>query len=176
MRKDITNQKFGKLVAVKSSEKKDSHNCFLWICICECGKETTASVAQLTCGVRKSCGCLKNRPASLNPTWKGAGELSGQRFYNFKKNALRRNILFSVSVEDLWALFLKQNKKCNLTGDELSFEKNSENVASLDRIDNEKGYEISNLQWVRADINSMKMGLTQQKFLDLCARVVKNQN
>ncbi|MDD4615334.1 MAG: AP2 domain-containing protein [Caldisericia bacterium] len=55
--KDLTNQRFGRLTAVKRTDKKHSSS-FLWLCKCDCGNEILVSTYFLTHGIRKSCGCL----------------------------------------------------------------------------------------------------------------------
>ena len=87
-------------------------------------------------------------------------------------------------MEYLWNLFLEQNKKCALSGLELilnprwSHQKNGrmENVqtASLDRIDNTKGYILGNVQWVHKQVNFMKGSLSENKFIEYCNLIVKN--
>ncbi len=169
---DLTNKKFGKLTVIKQSNKKNSSGNIFWICKCDCGKETEVLNTNLTRNNTKSCGCLKKRHKNLNPTWKGYGDITGRRFYNFKKNAKQRNLIFEVTIEQLWNLFEKQNRKCALTGDEIIFSTNSENLASLDRIDNSKGYYIENIRWIRSDINMMKKDMSDLKLIKLCEKIV----
>lgn len=74
-------------------------------------------------------------------------------------------------------MFLKQDKKCALTKQPLSFSsKGVYNTASLDRIDNSKGYDLENVQWVHKDVNFMKGSLTQKYFLKLCKLITKNND
>ena len=51
-----------------------------------------------------------------------------------------------------------------------------ENVqtASLDRIDSTKSYNVGNVQWVHKDINFMKGSLSENKFIEYCNLIVKN--
>lgn len=46
-----------------------------------------------------------------------------------------------------------------------------ETTASLDRIDNTKGYLEDNVQFVHKDINRMKWAHSQQYFIELCSKV-----
>lgn len=55
---DIAGQKFGRLTAV-SDVGKDGHRQRLWLCVCDCGKETVVPIRQLRHGNTRSCGCLK---------------------------------------------------------------------------------------------------------------------
>lgn len=44
-------------------------------------------------------------------------------------------------------------------------------TASLDRIDNTKGYIEGNVQWVHKDVNFMKYTFSQDYFIGLCKRI-----
>lgn len=65
--KDITHQKFGRLVAVEFVGK-DKHRCALWKCRCDCGNETIVTGASLRSGHTTSCGCVQKS------NWKKAVE------------------------------------------------------------------------------------------------------
>lgn len=55
--RDILNQKFGKLIALKFVEKRK--NGHYWLFKCECGKEKIILKSNVTCGITKSCGCIR---------------------------------------------------------------------------------------------------------------------
>jgi hypothetical protein len=57
--KDITNMKFSNLLVVKKLYVLNKRDKKMWLCICDCGKETTAYSSDLFRGYKKSCGCLK---------------------------------------------------------------------------------------------------------------------
>ena len=52
--------------------------------------------------------------------------------------------------------------------------RHNKSTASLDRIDSSKGYTIDNIQWLHKDINKMKWDFSQEKFLELCKKIVNN--
>lgn len=54
---DITNQRFGKLVAVSKAASKSGKT--YWLCKCDCGNEKEIQTSHLTDGRTKSCGCSK---------------------------------------------------------------------------------------------------------------------
>ena len=54
---DITNQKFGKLTAIKPIERKSKQGGTIWKCKCECGKTKEVKTMLLRNGTTKSCGC-----------------------------------------------------------------------------------------------------------------------
>lgn len=85
-------------------------------------------------------------------------------FKDARQHAKSRNREFTITLDDLFAVLLKQNNKCALTGVEFS----SENKPSLDRIDSSKGYITDNIQFVLKDINVMKSNLEESRFIELC--------
>jgi len=70
--KDLTGQRFGRLIAVKTTGEKRDRN-FMWLCKCDCGGERTSRANSLLSGLTRSCGCLskKSKIGSKNPMWKG---------------------------------------------------------------------------------------------------------
>lgn len=59
--KDITGKRFNNLTAI-SVAGKDNFGRNKWKFICDCGKETIASLNNVQTGITKSCGCLKHKP------------------------------------------------------------------------------------------------------------------
>ena len=57
-KKDITNKRFGKLVAIKDSGTKLGGKT-RWICKCDCGNESIVTIDNLTSGHVSSCGCYQ---------------------------------------------------------------------------------------------------------------------
>lgn len=61
--KDISGQRFGRLVAIEPVGK-DKHGTYKWRCHCDCGRETVVLVSNLTKerkGNTRSCGCVQHR-------------------------------------------------------------------------------------------------------------------
>lgn len=56
-KRDISGQRFGKLVAVQPDESSDKGP-QKWVCICDCGKTCSVSISNLRNGHTQSCGCL----------------------------------------------------------------------------------------------------------------------
>ena len=61
-RKDLTGQRFGRLVCLEPSSERDKQGGTQWRCKCDCGRECLAATHQLLCGYKKSCGCLSHPP------------------------------------------------------------------------------------------------------------------
>ena len=57
-KRDVTNKRFGRLVALYPTEKRICRS-VVWHCQCDCGRETDVILSNLVNGYTKSCGCLK---------------------------------------------------------------------------------------------------------------------
>lgn len=53
--KDLTGERFGRLVVI--NQVPNHKNRVAWRCICDCGKEAIVTGHELKCGDTKSCGC-----------------------------------------------------------------------------------------------------------------------
>lgn len=58
MSRDIANERFGRLIAIKRVYKDKGGN-YYWLCVCDCRTEKIVRITCLTSGNTKSCGCLK---------------------------------------------------------------------------------------------------------------------
>lgn len=56
--RDITGQRFGKLVAIRA-EGRTLDRRELWLCKCDCGNTALTRKRNLITGNTKSCGCLR---------------------------------------------------------------------------------------------------------------------
>ena len=183
-----TNQVVGYLTLVKSYLKNDKlQKRRYWKCICVCKKEVERREDYLQRVVfmknrTPSCGCkhsMKSDIGANSKTWKGYGKISGYYFGCITSKARKKNWPMNITKEYIWKLFLKQKKKCALTGLQIEIKESkrskdvSEMTASLDRIDSNKGYIEGNVQWVHKDVNKMKNNYNQDYFLEMC-RVITN--
>lgn len=75
-RRDLRGQRFGKLLAVKETNRRGKGGSVIWHCQCDCGNTIDAPSNQLLSGYRKSCGCL-SRPPLKNWIGKQFGDLTG---------------------------------------------------------------------------------------------------
>lgn len=143
-----------------------------WEVRCKCGHEYIARVHAL----KNQNNCRKcNQTSSNHHSWKGFGEISHDLYTTIKHSASAKNLEFNVSIEYLWKLFLKQERKCTFTGEEIKFNKTfkgkKEKTASLDRVDSSIGYVEGNLQWVHRDVNKLKKNFTDERFIEICKKV-----
>ena len=57
---DLTERRFGRLVAIRPTGKASKSCGPEWLCLCDCGKEITTNSLSLVSGITKSCGCLRS--------------------------------------------------------------------------------------------------------------------
>jgi hypothetical protein len=174
-RRDLTGLRFGKLIVIKfvCSKRVNKHNRLFYECLCDCGNKKIIESSHFLYDNTKSCGCNLNAKGQLSKSYTGIEELSGAYFGKIYQNAISRKLEFSISIEYIWNLFLKQERKCVLSGVPIilqqSYCKNCKlQTASLDRIDSFKGYVESNVQWVHKIIQFMKQEHTDKNFINWC--------
>jgi len=92
-----------------------------------------------------------------------------------RKKALDKGRVFGFDIKYIWAIYIKQDRKCALSGLPLDFDTDTENgMVSIDRINNDKGYVKRNIQLLHKDINFVKWTFAQKYFVELCNLVAKN--
>lgn len=161
---------FGELVVIDYSHN-DKHQNKMWNCLCSCGKSTKVRTTDLNKGHTKSCGCKQYRKGRDVYNYTGYEDITGARWYSIREGAKNRGLEFSITKKDVWDMFLKQKRKCSFTGLLLSF---SDSSASIDRIDNDKGYTIDNISIVHKDINLMRNKFSVDYFKEMCKYVAQH--
>lgn len=147
--KDVTGQRFGRLVAV-DPVGKTPHGKITWLCQCDCGNTTVVIVSLLSNGHTQSCGCLFMDMLTREHTTHG---MTGNYLYSTWANMIQRCTSpkipkyvnyggRGISVCEEW--------RCDFKAfhDYVSSLPNcKEKGYSLDRIDNEGNYEPGNVKW-----------------------------
>jgi hypothetical protein len=87
-----------------------------------------------------------------------------------------------LTFDDIWQLWLKQKRMCAISGREMLIRVMPSGKLidplspSIDRIDNQKGYILNNVQWLCYQVNGMKGTMTQQELLEWCKAIVAQNN
>lgn len=117
----------------------------------------------------KFCSNKKNHPQGVH---RG---IRTSFFHKYKLGAAARTLKWDITIDDAADLIEKQAGKCAVSGVDLVFNGDFHAIsASLDRIDNTKGYEVGNVQWVHKEINMMRGSLSIERFRELCHYVVSH--
>lgn len=102
--------------------------------------------------------------------WGGCGNLSGDFWFTIRSS--KQN--FNLTIDEAWNKYVDQGGKCSLTGLLLDIHsKVGICTASLNKIDNRKDYDSSNIRWIHKDINNkMRKYFCDQSLKYWCKKVV----
>jgi len=95
------------------------------------------------------------------------------------KNSKKRNHIFDVDIEYLKTLWVEQKGICPFTKQKLILRTHNYKTdrnpyqASLDRIDNSKGYIKGNIRFVALMYNYAKNNFTDEEVIKFCTNVVR---
>lgn len=141
---NLTGMKFGRLTVVERSGSKRGSG-VLWNCACECGRIQTAITAELRNGHVRSCGCLMRDISREKATRHGKSQTPAYKVWcgmierctnpgnTFFKDYGARGITVCDRWKDFSAFLADMGERPpGLT---------------LDRRDNDRGYEPGNCRW-----------------------------
>lgn len=149
--KDHTGQRFGKLVAIEYVGSTGAKGKAQWRCVCDCGGEKICKAENLLRGKSKSCGCDRheNRVAQVTKHGHARGDngkptTTYRTWHSMLQRCLNENTGQyedyggrGITVCDRWRSF--ENFLADM-GEKPS-------GLTLDRIDVNGNYELSNCRW-----------------------------
>ena len=100
---DLTNQKFGRLIALEQAPNKSNRT--RWKCQCECGKEIVVDTADLRRGHTISCGCFQKEQTSKS----SLKDLTG-KYFGFLEVLERDMNFYGKQIPSHWICLCH---KCN---------------------------------------------------------------
>ena len=80
---DLTGQRFGRLVALRKTEKRNSQGLVIWEFQCDCGNIVEKTGASVKRGITQSCGCLRRETTIQKNIDNGRKINIGDRFGSF---------------------------------------------------------------------------------------------
>jgi len=90
---NLSNQRFGRLLAIKQFENVKGK--WKWLCKCNCGNETVVYVQNLVSGHTQSCGCLNREITSR------LGSLrTGENNFNYDFGIISESQKFKKSIRE----------------------------------------------------------------------------
>lgn len=133
---DLAGKKLGMLRVVGRAANR-GHRA-VWCCVCDCGASLDVLAGNLLSGKSRSCGCVRRRHGKWKVPEYGVWRAIMQRCENPKSPAFRNYGGRGVGVCPAWRDFAV------FYGDMGS---RPSPLHSIERVDNDKGYEPSNCVW-----------------------------
>lgn len=170
--KDMVGQVFGRLTVLKYLGES------LWACMCSCGEKYSCHTGSLKSRKDPACYDCARRSASIKRRRYICDGLGNQYWQRILRGAKDRGFEVNITPEEAYAVLVKQNFKCALSNVDIvspmEYDRRDDD-GSLDRIDSSLGYLKDNIQWIHKPINSMKMDLDNDYFIEICVKIANHK-
>jgi hypothetical protein len=160
----------GVVLVGKTKTKHGTERNLYWVICAYCGQGR--NITRHDHAVRLSKTRCKNCSNKDNHPQGETGMVRNSWFNKFKISANGRSMEWGIDVFQVANLLEKQGYKCVLSGLPIRANGDFQDItASIDRIDNSKGYTPDNIQLVHKRINMMRGALPVEEFISLCEQV-----
>lgn len=154
--KNLTGQRFGRLVAIEPLKERSGNGYVVWRCKCDCGKEVNVQSRYLTGGGTTSCGCYSKEVHADMLKKHGKSRSRLYRVYMTMKSRCENPNAHEydnyggrgVKICDEWQNYEAFSEWAKNNG----YEEEQRGKCTLDRIDTDGDYEPSNCRWVTMKI------------------------
>lgn len=172
---DLTNKRFGRLIALTEKEERSGGH-ILWHCLCDCGKTVDVVGTNLIHGHTKSCGCLSVENA--RNLFKGPEKVASMAslYRTYRISARKRNLVFSIDKDNFYSLVIKPCHYCGAQPTQVVNYKNNGDFLynGLDRLNSSRGYTLDNVVTCCKTCNYAKRSMTVDEFSSWINRVYDN--
>jgi len=172
IKNEVGNQ-YGRLT-VLGWQGLDKFKSALWLCRCDCGNETIVRGNSLRQGDTRSCGCLQKERAHETFSLPSGVAAFNTLIRTMKRGARQRGYIWQLTKEQVRIL---TQQSCYYCGAQ-PIQQGTSSACNgaylyngLDRVNNERGYEINNVIPCCGICNYAKRTMTQDDFLAWISRV-----
>jgi hypothetical protein len=167
--KDLSGQRFGRLIAICRTPESGRNKGVLWLCKCDCGNEIYVRSTMLNSRHTRSCGCYAKECVKTNSRTHGLCNTRLFRIWCLMRRRCNRpgnsNYRYyggrGVRVCNEW-------NEGFLPFYNWAISNGYEDSLSIDRIDNDGNYEPSNCRW--ATISEQRNNMSSNKRHDVNGR------
>lgn len=162
-RKDIAGRRFGKLTAIRPTDRRSSR-CVVWECRCDCGGITFCNTNNLSNGTSASCGCVLRNKLHLISKTHGQSKTKLYDIWLVMRDRCRnpRNKNYhryggrGIFVCKRWDSFVNFAADMGEPG----------HGDTLDRIDNDGPYSPENCRWASRAVQGINRSCTFRMEVD----------
>lgn len=155
---DLIGKKFGKLTVIELDSIINYQPKLL--CKCDCGNNKIVFKSNLIRGLVKSCGCIKTKDTVDNkfPYYTDLYNIwyaIKRRCFCKKDKGYKNYGALGIDMDEKWKNNFMSFYKWSIDNGYKKEKKIKNNLLTIDRINNEKGYYPNNCRWVGYEIQSI---------------------
>jgi 5-methylcytosine-specific restriction endonuclease McrA len=165
---DLTGIRYGKLRVISHIPHTRK-----WGCICDCGKNSIVFSSNLKRGNTLSCGCLNDHNRFLDNTLSSKKEL----YSAYKRSAKARGLSFAIDFDTFLDMAMQNCCYCGEPPSKFHKLRTGRKgflYNGLDRLNNDRGYELDNVAACCIDCNRAKWDRNKDDFVNWIRKCYKH--